>query len=134
MKFSTIKALGVLSLSVVCWLPLSEAVGQENPDLAKIKQALKISPKQRGVDIDAPEAAELNSCRIARAVDTYEVPGWLVYDNTGRLIRVFLDKNKDGDLDQWSYYKNGIEVYRDCLLYTSPSPRDRQKSRMPSSA
>ena len=24
--------------------------------------------------------------------------------------------------------------YEDCLLYTSPSPRDRQKSRMPSSA
>ena len=24
--------------------------------------------------------------------------------------------------------------YSDCLLYTSPSPRDRQKSRMPSSA
>ena len=26
------------------------------------------------------------------------------------------------------------EVYEACLLYTSPSPRDRQKSRMPSSA
>ena len=26
------------------------------------------------------------------------------------------------------------EKYKDCLLYTSPSPRDRQKSRMPSSA
>ena len=25
-------------------------------------------------------------------------------------------------------------VYDPCLLYTSPSPRDRQKSRMPSSA
>ena len=25
-------------------------------------------------------------------------------------------------------------VYGFCLLYTSPSPRDRQKSRMPSSA
>ena len=24
--------------------------------------------------------------------------------------------------------------YENCLLYTSPSPRDRQKSRMPSSA
>ena len=24
--------------------------------------------------------------------------------------------------------------FKDCLLYTSPSPRDRQKSRMPSSA
>ena len=26
------------------------------------------------------------------------------------------------------------QVYNNCLLYTSPSPRDRQKSRMPSSA
>ena len=29
--------------------------------------------------------------------------------------------------------KSGVHL-RDCLLYTSPSPRDRQKSRMPSSA
>ena len=28
----------------------------------------------------------------------------------------------------------GGEQREDCLLYTSPSPRDRQKSRMPSSA
>ena len=28
----------------------------------------------------------------------------------------------------------GMEHVRTCLLYTSPSPRDRQKSRMPSSA
>ena len=28
----------------------------------------------------------------------------------------------------------GIESDNNCLLYTSPSPRDRQKSRMPSSA
>ena len=35
-------------------------------------------------------------------------------------------------------FKNNIEKEFDiiisCLLYTSPSPRDRQKSRMPSSA
>ena len=34
--------------------------------------------------------------------------------------------------------KNGNTTYKrqalTCLLYTSPSPRDRQKSRMPSSA
>ena len=31
---------------------------------------------------------------------------------------------------------NGMQLTQamDCLLYTSPSPRDRQKSRMPSSA
>ena len=41
-----------------------------------------------------------------------------------------------------SYYSNGHNLYLAfyfypvyiCLLYTSPSPRDRQKSRMPSSA
>ena len=27
-----------------------------------------------------------------------------------------------------------MDYYKNCLLYTSPSPRDRQKSRMPSSA
>ena len=30
--------------------------------------------------------------------------------------------------------KFGDLVWKSCLLYTSPSPRDRQKSRMPSSA
>ena len=30
--------------------------------------------------------------------------------------------------------KQGIAKYNDCLLYTSPSPRDKRQSRMPSSA
>ena len=36
---------------------------------------------------------------------------------------------KDGQV-----YLNGKLLNQTCLLYTSPSPRDRQKSRMPSSA
>ena len=28
----------------------------------------------------------------------------------------------------------GLEIPDDCLLYTSPSPRDKRQSRMPSSA
>ena len=35
----------------------------------------------------------------------------------------------DGDLNNVD-----LEQFKGCLLYTSPSPRDRQKSRMPSSA
>ena len=31
-------------------------------------------------------------------------------------------------------HKKEIELYYDCLLYTSPSPRDQRGSRMPSSA
>ena len=36
--------------------------------------------------------------------------------------------------EQWNDKQSGQKVERTCLLYTSPSPRDRQKSRMPSSA
>ena len=31
-------------------------------------------------------------------------------------------------------FEDGTACFKSCLLYTSPSPRDRQKSRMPSSA
>ena len=34
----------------------------------------------------------------------------------------------------FGFFKVSKGEYTDCLLYTSPSPRDRQKSRMPSSA
>ena len=34
----------------------------------------------------------------------------------------------------WLIVDRDDELSRACLLYTSPSPRDRQKSRMPSSA
>ena len=45
---------------------------------------------------------------------------------------------KEADIDAIAYRAqtllNEIENHNNCLLYTSPSPRDRQKSRMPSSA
>src|SRR5678809_1721515 len=38
-----------------------------------------------------------------------------------------------GDVFKFVMLRDRVE-FKDCLLYTSPSPRDRQKSRMPSSA
>ena len=50
-----------------------------------------------------------------------------VLDRYAGYIRYFSKMN--------GYYNSDMEDYiRTCLLYTSPSPRDRQKSRMPSSA
>src|SRR5665213_2380019 len=40
----------------------------------------------------------------------------------------------DRQLSKDKTIKCGFRLYDGCLLYTSPSPRDRQKSRMPSSA
>ena len=46
---------------------------------------------------------------------------------------VFMDEVTDETIKpiiEWILVENHVT----CLLYTSPSPRDRQKSRMPSSA
>ena len=47
-----------------------------------------------------------------------------------------VDMDNDGDFDfaffKLSYY--WTSTFSTCLLYTSPSPRDRTRSRMPSSA
>ena len=38
------------------------------------------------------------------------------------------------DIDEHNHVFDELHEECGCLLYTSPSPRDRQKSRMPSSA
>ena len=79
------------------------------------------------------------------AVDTldaksgYATNGWQV-----QLTFDWMGKKDFGMAIQYTFQKNlldkSTEVWRPdgwssgCLLYTSPSPRDRQKSRMPSSA
>ena len=48
-------------------------------------------------------------------------------------IRSFADGNGDG-IGDIEGIRSKLPYLKSCLLYTSPSPRDRQKSRMPSSA
>ena len=38
------------------------------------------------------------------------------------------------EVDHTFFEEAVVDLYKDCLLYTSPSPRDRTRSRMPSSA
>ena len=55
--------------------------------------------------------------------------------NTGPIIAGTTPNNFEGDRQQFEAQLKSYYTMADtCLLYTSPSPRDRQKSRMPSSA
>ena len=59
------------------------------------------------------------------------------YDSQFKLGKKELFKAMPGDFVQFSLTPKGwakIDKVITCLLYTSTSPRDRQKSRMPSSA
>ena len=55
-------------------------------------------------------------------------------DLKGNPVYEFTLETAYGDLWNLSDEDGKVVVLVFCLLYTSPSPRDRQKSRMPSSA
>ena len=67
-----------------------------------------------------PAVSEAYYSRIPLVVLSADRPKHLIDIGDGQTIK---QKNVYGD-----------HVFYSCLLYTSPSPRDRQKSRMPSSA
>ena len=63
---------------------------------------------------------------LASADMGYGPVKWIVMSHN--LHHIHSDNGPE-DVMNWRYH-----WYSTCLLYTSPSPRDRQKSRMPSSA
>jgi len=79
----------------------------------QVEKSLSIKPDQPGVDYDQPDAAARKNCKVESASDVFGTPGWVVFNETEQILRLFIDRNKDRKLDQWSYYKDGIEVYRD---------------------
>ena len=54
--------------------------------------------------------------------------------NLGGLFWFFIKLETDEGIVGWGETAVLYTLLGVCLLYTSPSPRDRQKSRMPSSA
>ena len=58
----------------------------------------------------------------------------LNYEKALHTAGYFAEETLKGTFDGGSIFRIVTEANAACLLYTSPSPRDRQKSRMPSSA
>lgn len=75
-------------------------------------QALGLAPMQAGIDIDQPEKDEVDKC-VLTAEKAPGVSGWILETAGGRILRRFLDTNDDNRVDQWCYYKDGVEIYRD---------------------
>ena len=72
----------------------------------------KFQPLQAGVDFEKPEAAEVAMCRVQ--IDRGRGhTGWKVLGPAGQVLRRFLDTNGNNLVDQWRYFQNGVEVYRD---------------------
>ena len=87
---------------------------------------------------EMPENEHL-TIRIAEAFGINVVPSSLIRLASGELsyITKRVDRTSKGEkihmLDMFQITE-AFDKYRSCLLYTSPSPRDKRQSRMPSSA
>ena len=76
---------------------------------------------ENGLDVLSPVAANGTF-----SDDVEHLAGMFVFKSNEKVIQILEEK---GALLAKADYEHSY-----CLLYTSPSPRDRQKSRMPSSA
>jgi peroxiredoxin/TolA-binding protein len=92
----------------MCCLVWSVAAGAA----PTISQALEPKPVQPGVDYDQPDQQTQASCTI-KAEKVNGITAWVVRDAEGQILREFGDADGDNIVDTWSYFRDGLEVYRD---------------------
>jgi len=72
----------------------------------------KLAPKMDDVQISMPD--DIKTCKVELVKGaTAGSSGWLLKDAKGQTLRRFFDTNGDNKVDLWSYYKDGVEVYRE---------------------
>jgi TolA-binding protein len=75
-------------------------------------QALALTPIQPNVEYAIPTKEEAAQCTI-RPEKENNITSWVVRNHDGEILRRFADTNADNVVDQWCYFQNGLEVYRD---------------------
>jgi thiol-disulfide isomerase/thioredoxin len=79
---------------------------------------LELRPTFPGVDYDTPpDAAAISVCKVENVLNAQKrVIGYALRDGQGKLLRRFVIAHGGTRLDQWSYYQDGFEVYREVDL------------------
>jgi len=77
-----------------------------------VEYALGLAPFQKNVDYDklAPDQAKGATLKMEKEGG---LNAWVVRGPRGEVLRSFADTNADKVVDRWSYFKDGMEVYRD---------------------
>jgi hypothetical protein len=74
----------------------------------------QLAPKMDDLVISTPTQDELAKCTVEVFKGTNPgSSGYILKDASGKLVRRVFDANGDGHIDVWSYFKDGVEVYRE---------------------
>lgn len=98
-------------VSVVCCLLSVSVSGFAFAAQPSVEYALGLKPKQF-VNYDIPDEQEAKAATLLME-KANGMTSWVVRSAQGILLRRFADTNSDRVVDQWSYCKDGLEVYRD---------------------
>jgi len=76
---------------------------------------LALRPVMAGVDYDRPlDKAAIDACKIENVVNAQKRSvGYALRDGQGKMLRRFVIAHGSRRLDQWSYFQDGFEVYRE---------------------
>ena len=77
-----------------------------------VEYALGLEPSQPNVAYDRLPPADAAKASITMEKNAGGA-AWVVRAADGRVLRTFADTNNDRVVDRWSYFANGVEVYRD---------------------
>ncbi len=93
--------------------PAAVLAADHTPD-----QLLRFQPLLKGVEIETPaDAAAIAACKVETMPNPKGgVLGWTLRDGQGKILRRFVDLRGAKNLDQYSYYQDGFEVYRESDL------------------
>ena len=95
-------------------------------DIAKKKVALRLD-----LNVPIKEGVVTDDTRILASLETLN---YLIKAEAKIVILSHLGRPKEGTFDDQLSLRPVASHLSNCLLYTSPSPRDLSTSRMPSSA
>ena len=106
--------------------------GIENPAELQVPESpVKVAGTLKGFDLESSDPEDWSY------PESYRVPRAVLRSFSPHVLYAWCAVQQaisDANLSEEDLKSPDAGLYTACLLYTSPSPRDRQKSRMPSSA
>jgi thiol-disulfide isomerase/thioredoxin len=102
------RTAAAVSAAIAAWL--AGSVASAAPPSAE--DALALKPKQRNVDYDVPSSEQAKQATIKQEKEG-GVMALVVRGPSGDVLRAFADSDGNRVVDRWSYYKDGVEVYRE---------------------
>ncbi|MDR2756600.1 MAG: hypothetical protein LBC20_12920 [Planctomycetaceae bacterium] len=100
----------IIFVSILFLCLIDFVFAQESPLRSQLEQGLNYRPVQGDTEIDIPSEQDVKLCEIKVSDDKH---GLIILSPQKNTLRIFSDTNSDGRVDQWSYFQNGVEVYRD---------------------